>query len=168
METRRNLLVRISENRIQRHFRLTRPIRRPVMTSFFVNPYSQVLDLSDKSHLKLYTDECKGLNKELKSDGKGGNYNDFIKLISQKISNRKVKESFNVTTEWEISETAPELLLATKDIFSTLTVTVDEVKAHYNMICSEEDFAHVGSSKLSKKLIQSRSILQNLMSFTIN
>ena len=128
METRRVCEERSAASRIQRIFRLNK-IRRPIpiMTSFFVNPYSQVLDLSDKSHLKLYTGGCKGLDKELKFDGKRENYNNFVKLISQKLSNRKVKECPKIMTSWETSGTVPKQPSTIKDIFSTSTVTDDRV-----------------------------------------
>ena len=40
------------------------PIPEPrIMTSFIINPYEQTFDLTDRAHLKLYTDGCQGLAK---------------------------------------------------------------------------------------------------------
>ena len=41
----------------------------PVKMAFIISPYDQVLDLTDKSHLKLFTDERKGLPTEVKFNG---------------------------------------------------------------------------------------------------
>ena len=120
------------------------------MALFFINPYSQVLDLSDKSHLKLYMDGCKGLEKELKFDGKRAKFNDFVKLISQKISNRKLKECFAITTEWKTSGTNPEQPTKFKDIFATSEATIDEMNDHCDRVWSTADFTHADSSKLTK------------------
>ena len=120
------------------------------MAAFFVNPYSQVLNLSDKSYLKLYTDGCKGLERKIKFDGKRENFNDFVKLISQKMSNRKVKECLAIATEWATSGKNPEQPTVFKDIFATSKSTSDEITDHCDRIWSTEDFAHVDSSKLPK------------------
>ena len=108
------------------------------------------MNLSDNSQLKLYTDGCKGLEKELKFDGKRENFNDFVKLISQKMSNRKVKECLSIATEWTTSGTNPEQPTVFKDIFATSKSTSNEITDHCDRIWSTEDFVHVNSSKLPK------------------
>ena len=153
METRSAKERRLAATLIQEIFRTNRrTIPISTMTAFFLNPYSQVLNLSYKSHLKLYSDGCKGLDKELKFDGKRENFNDFVKLISQKMSSRKVRECFNIATEWETTGTVPEQPETFKDIFANSESATDEMKEHCNRIWSTEDITHVNSSKLTKKV----------------
>ena len=104
------------------------------MAIFFVNQYSQALDLSDKSHLKLNTDGCKGLEKELKFDDKRAKFNNFVKLIRQNKSNRKVKERVAITTEWEATRTTPEQTTKFNDTFASSEVTTDKINLHYDRV----------------------------------
>ena len=151
METRRVRQERFAARQIQNLFRSKRvAIPTPPMAAFFLNPYSQVLDLTDKSHLKLYTDGCKGLDKELQFDGKKEKYNDFVKLIGQKMSNRKVKECFAIATEWEASGVEPEQPTKFKNVYTSSDSTDVEIQDHCNIIWSTEDFGRPKSSKLPK------------------
>jgi len=135
METRRVREERLAARIIQHLLRSKRvKIPIPTMAAFFVNPYSQVLNLSDKSYLKLYTDGCKGLERKIKFDGKRENFNDFVKLISQKMSNRKVKECLAIATEWATSGENPEQPTIFKDIFATSKSTSDEITDHCDRI----------------------------------
>ena len=62
MEIRRAREERLAAKIIKKLLKSNRvKIPIPTMAAFFVNPYSKVLNLFDKSHLKLYTDGCKGL-----------------------------------------------------------------------------------------------------------
>ena len=135
METRSAREQRLAASLIQNVYR-RRPIPIPTMAAFFLNPYSQVLNLSDKSHLKLYTDGCKGLEKDLEFDGKRENFNDFDKLIRQKMSNRKVKECFIIATEWETTGTVPEQPRTFKDMLANSESKSDEMEDHCNRVWS--------------------------------
>ena len=59
------------------------PSRRsvPVKMAFIFSPYDQTLDLKDKSHLKLFTDGCKGLPSEVKFNGTREKYGDFARQL---------------------------------------------------------------------------------------
>ena len=74
METRRSIAARLIQ-KLVRSNRVIIPIL--AMAIYFVNPYLQALNLSDKSHFKSYTDGGKGLEKELKFDGKRAKFNNF-------------------------------------------------------------------------------------------
>ena len=66
-------------------------------STFYINPYDQTLDLSQKEHLKLYTDACLGIeDKEKRFDGNPEDYDDFVKLILEKMTNTRVKNALKV------------------------------------------------------------------------
>ena len=80
-----------------------RPVRpaRParIMTTFFVNPYNQELNISTREHQKLYTDGCQGIDKDERFDGNPENYESFLKLIMTKMETIRVKTCLKVSTE---------------------------------------------------------------------
>ena len=59
--------------------------------TFILNPYDNVLDLTDRVHLKLFTGGYTGLEKDVKFDGKRQNYKNFVKLIGKNMDTRRVK-----------------------------------------------------------------------------
>ena len=68
------------------------------------------------------------------------------------MSNRKVKECFAIATEWETTGTSPEQPRTFKDIFNNSESKTNEMKEHCSRIWSTEDFTHVDSSKLTRKV----------------
>ena len=69
-----------------------------IKMAFIISHYDQVLDLTDKSHLKLFTDGCKGLPTEVKFNGTREKYGDFAKLIGKAMDTRRVKDILKVAT----------------------------------------------------------------------
>ena len=55
------------------------------MAAFILNPYDQKLDLTTREHLKLYTDGCEGLEKDVRFDGKREHYQEFVKLVGARM-----------------------------------------------------------------------------------
>ena len=62
-------LLRILQSRIWSRLALNRRLKGK-MTNFVLNPYDQDLNLSAKTHLKLYQDGSAGLSEKDKFDGK--------------------------------------------------------------------------------------------------
>ena len=106
------------------------------MTTFILNPYDQSLDLSKREHLKLYTDGCKGLEKELRFDGKRGNYDKFVKLFGKRMKDTRVKECLRISVEWEKSGSNPKLPITDKmiDLFQSNSASKDQVKNHCDLV----------------------------------
>ena len=104
--------------------------------AFMISPYKQVLDLTDKSHLKLFTDGCKGLPTEVKFNGTREKYGDFAKLIGKAMDTRRVKDILKVATNWETTGLLPEVPIADdfKDIFTSNSVTNKEVDEHCKLV----------------------------------
>ena len=71
------------------------------MTAFILNPYDEKLDLNNRTHLKLYTNRCEILYKEVKLYGQKVNYGNFVKLIGKGMDSRRVKECLKVPIIWE-------------------------------------------------------------------
>ena len=131
-EATRNLLTGLANRTVTIH-----PVSLPaIMTSFILNPYDQLLDISKKDHLKLYTDGCKGLEKDLRFDGKRENYDKFVKLFGKRMSDTRVKECLLISTEWEKSGTDPEFPVADKviDLFKSSAVSKEDVKFHCDIV----------------------------------
>ena len=123
---------------------------RPVIMAFVLNPYDQVLDITQKEHLKLYIDGCEGLEKDLHFDGKRENYDKFVKLIGNRMTRVRVKEYLKISTEWETVGTDPELPVDDKiiDLFSSNVASKEEVKDHCDIVWNDAAFADPSSSKL--------------------
>ena len=124
----------------------------PVKMAFIFSPYDQILDLTDKSHLKLFTDGCKGLPSEVKFNGTREKYGDFAKLIGKAMDSRRLKDILKVATNWESTGTLPEFPIVDdlKDIFTCNSVTDEQVDEHCRLVWSLQDFNHADSSKLNK------------------
>ena len=71
-------------------------------------------------------------------------------MISQKVSNQKVKECFAIATEWEKTGTNPEQPTKFNDTFALSEATTDEVNKYCNRVWSMEDITHAESTKLTK------------------
>ena len=94
METRSDNFKSQAVSKIQRKFRyfirnrtIIQIVIRPTMV-FILNPYNQVLDLTDISYLKLYMAKYSSLEKEVKFDGKRQNN----KILSSLSAKRWVQE----------------------------------------------------------------------------
>ena len=55
------------------------------MAAFILNPYDQKLDLKTREHLKLYTDGCQGLGKEVRFNGNREHYQQFVTLVGAQM-----------------------------------------------------------------------------------
>ena len=132
------------------------PIPDPrTMMSFIINPYEQTFDLTDRAHLKLYTDGCQGLAKEVKFDGKRENYGNFVKLIGKIMDARRIKGNLKIATTWETTGTIPELPNADgmQDLFNSNSATEEQVDEHCRLVWSEADFNHADSAKLLTRVV---------------
>ena len=109
---------------------------------FILNPYDQVLDLTDRSHLKLYTDGCLDLEKEVKFDGKQQNYKNFVNLIGEKIGSRRIKETLKIVTEWKTTGTTPELPMTadTINLLKNSTSMKKQVEEHVRLVWTKVAF----------------------------
>ena len=135
--------------RFQRKFRQDRIMATPKPV-FVLNPYDQELDLSKREHLKLYTDGCVGLSEKSKFDEKRENYSSFVKLIGKKMERFRTKTCLKIATEWEASDTSPELVTekGIVDLFSSNAATTEEVEARYAAVWSVKDLVHTESKNL--------------------
>ena len=103
---------------------------QPRTMSIIPNPYNHTFDLTDRSHLKLYTDGCQGLAKEVKFDGKRKNYSNFVKVIGNSIDTRRIKDVLKIGTTWETTGTRPDLLDfdGLQDLFESIIATETQIE----------------------------------------
>ena len=120
--------------------------------AFIISPYDQVLDLKDKSHLKLFTDGFKGLPTEVKFNGTRENYEDFVKFIGKAKNTRRLKDILNTDTNWESTRVLLELKIINdiQNIFTINSVTDTQVDENFKLVWSIQAFNHVDSFKLIK------------------
>ena len=61
--------------------------------AFILNPYDNILDLTNRDDRRLFQDACKGLKDEDKFSGKKSEYKDFAKLIGESFEDVRVMEA---------------------------------------------------------------------------
>eukprot|EP00957_Ditylum_brightwellii_P105320 8029200-Ditylum_brightwellii.AAC.1 len=69
--------------------------------AFLLKPSDAALDLSNKEDRMLFKDGTKGLSKDPKLTGEKEKFNDFRKLIRERIEKVRLMEALDVLTEWE-------------------------------------------------------------------
>eukprot|EP00957_Ditylum_brightwellii_P143006 10896328-Ditylum_brightwellii.AAC.1 len=69
--------------------------------AFLLNPFDATLDLSDKEDRKLFKAGTKGLSNSIKLTGEKEKFNNFRKLIGERIRKVRLMEALDVLTKWE-------------------------------------------------------------------
>ena len=69
------------------------------MTTFLLNPYDAILDLTNKDDRKLFQDASKGIvSKDELFDGKKNQFANFSKLLAKEFSDIRVMECLRIPT----------------------------------------------------------------------
>ena len=90
--------------------------------AFMINPYDRTVDLSDKDDKKLFEVGSEGLVNEDKFDGKAENAQGFLKLIRNRTGEFKLRDVFKVSSEWDMSTTAPRVPTSYVDVFLSIVI----------------------------------------------
>ena len=113
--------------------------------TFVLNPYDNVLDLSDKEDRKLFTDGCKGLKENDLFDGKKQNYGKFVKLIEGEFLDTRTMEALEINTHWmgggdvDAARRVPSAG-GKINIFDSNKATKENVIAYTDLVWAETDF----------------------------
>eukprot|EP00957_Ditylum_brightwellii_P132423 10097870-Ditylum_brightwellii.AAC.1 len=97
--------------------------------AFLINPFDTSLNLSNKEGRKLFKAGTKGLSYDLKLTREKEKFNNFRKLIREKIQRVRLMEALDILTKWEAGAD-PKNLIKVVNIFKGTRDTKEVAKAH--------------------------------------
>ena len=106
---------------------------------FILNPYDNPLDLSNKEGRRLYEEATKGLDDTLKLKGSKDEFNDFRKLIGERIRSVRLAEAFQIVIEWETGAT-PRNAKKVQNIFDHTEIKAELIDKNAKLVWADTAF----------------------------